>query len=124
MNQHEAAWLFDEEEKPRVTMRPVSMPGVVIGGTKLLAIDAGQAYLPHASLGFAGGGTIRTDRQDQTGLHTETAQFIVYIEPEKNDEWSGVPGERVHLRFRLGAKPLAVQWIDRLHKLIQGRVQL
>lgn len=124
MTQNEAAWLFDEIEKPRVSMRPVSMPGVVIKGHNLRAIDAGQAYLPHASLGYAGGGTIQTDQTDQSGLLAETQQFIVYIEPTANDEWSGVPGERVYLRFRLGAKPLAVQWVDRLHKMIQGRVQL
>ena len=124
MSQLEAAWLFDEAEKPRVAMRPVSMPGVVVAGDDFEAIDAGQAYLPHASLGFAGGGTIRTDQQDQSGLRAETAQFIVYIDPAASDEWSGVPGERVYLRFRLDAKPLGVQWIDRLHKMIQGRVQL
>lgn len=124
MTQLEAAWLFDEGEKPRVAMRPVSRPGLVVKGDEIRAIDAGQLYLPHASLGFAGGGTIRTKQDDRTGLQAETAQFIVYVEPEMNDEWRGVPGERVHLRFRLSAKPLAVQWVDRLHKLIQGRVQL
>ena len=124
MTQLEAAWLFDELEKPRVAMRPLSMPGVVVKGSQLRAIDSGQAYLPHASLGFAGGGTIRTSRDDQSGLKAETAQFIVYVEPEESAYWQGVPGERVHLRFRLSAKPLAVQWVDRLHKLIQGRVQL
>ena len=85
---------------------------------------AATAYLPHASLGFAGGGTIRTKQDDSSGLQAETAQFIVYVEPIANEDWHGVPGERVHLRFRLSAKPLAVQWVDRLHKLIQGRVQL
>lgn len=124
MTQTEAAWLFDEVEKPRVAIRPVSMPDVIVGAESIRAIDAGQVYLPHASLGFAGGGTIKTARDDQTGLRTETAQFIVYVEPSENESWSGVPGERVHLRFRLSAKPLAVQWVDRLHKLIQGRVQL
>lgn len=124
MTQLEAAWLFDEGERPRVAMRPLSRPSVVVRGEGIRAIDAGQAYLPHASLGFAGGGTIRTQSDDRSGLRTETDQFIVYVDPAPSDEWAGVPGERVHLRFRLTRKPLAVQWVDRLHKLIQGRVQL
>lgn len=124
MTQTEAAWLFDEAEKPRVSIRPVSMPSVVVRGDSVRAIDAGQAHLPHASLGYAGGGTIQTRQDDRTGLATEDAQFLVYVEPADSSEWWGVPGERVYLRFRLSAKPLAVQWVDRLHKLIQGRVQL
>ena len=124
MTQLEAAWLFDQNESPRVAMRPVSMPGVEVRGSDIRAIDAGQAYLPHASLGYAGGGSIKTSAEDRTGLRAETAQFIVYVSPDENELWSGVPGERVHLRFRLSYKPLAVQWVDRLHKLIQGRVQL
>lgn len=124
MTQLEAAWLFDEAEKPRVAMRPISRPSVVVRGEGIRAIDAGQAYLPHASLGFSGGGSIRTQSNDQTGLKAETDQFIVYVDPVAHEDWHGVPGERVHLRFRLSRKPLAVQWVDRLHKLIQGRVQL
>ncbi len=124
MTQLEAAWLFDEDESPRVVLRPVSMPSVEVRGGQIRAIDAGQAYLPHASLGYAGGGSIRMSADDQTGLQSETAQFIVYVGLKESDEWSGVPGERVHLRFRLSRKPLAVQWVDRLHKMIQGRVQL
>ena len=124
MTQLEAAWLFDQNESPRVAMRPVSMPSVEVRGSDIRAIDAGQAYLPHASLGYAGGGTIKTSAEDRTGLKAETAQFIVYVSPDEDERWSGVPGERVHLRFRLSHKPLAVQWVDRLHKMIQGRVQL
>ena len=38
--------------------------------------------------------------------------------------WTGAPGERVRLRFTLPPKPLLVQWADRLHKMIQGKVVL
>lgn len=122
--QLESAWLFDEAESPRVAMRPVSRPEVVVRGAGMRAIDAGQAQLPHAGLGFAGGGSVRTQQSDETGLRTEDPQFIVHIEPAADSAWHGVPGERVHLRFRLSPKPLAVQWADRLRKLVQGRVQL
>lgn len=122
--QVESAWLFDAGEPYRVAIRPVSLPGVVVRGENAVAVDAGQQILPHAGLGVSGGGTIALDQQDRTGRLTERAQFVVYVEPVASDRWVPTPGERVHLRFRLSAKPLIAQWADRLHKLIQGRVQL
>ncbi len=122
--QLESAWLFDEAEPYRVAIRPVSLPGVVVRGENAVAIDAGQQVLPHAGLGVSGGGAVAVDQQDRSGRQTERAQFVVYVEPGPSDRWLPTPGERVHLRFRLSAKPLMVQWADRLHKLIQGRVQL
>jgi hypothetical protein len=38
--------------------------------------------------------------------------------------WLGAPGERVHLRFTLPRKPLLSQWLLRLHRLVQGRVDI
>ncbi|MEL6797492.1 MAG: hypothetical protein AAFO89_11810, partial [Planctomycetota bacterium] len=122
--QLESAWLFDDDEPYRVAIRPVSLPSVVVRGENAVAIDAGQQILPHAGLGAAGGGTVAVDQQDRSGRLTQRAQFVVYVEPEASDRWVPTPGERVHLRFRLSSKPLMAQWADRLHKLIQGRVQL
>ncbi|HED53532.1 MAG TPA: HlyD family efflux transporter periplasmic adaptor subunit [Phycisphaerales bacterium] len=122
--QNESAWLFDTGEGYRVSLRPVSRPEVVVPCSDIRAIDAGQARLPHAGLGIAGGGTIRPLSTDRTGLETKDPQFLVYMNYDPSDDWRGVPGERVYLRFRLSSKPLAVQWVDRLHKMIQGRVQL
>ncbi|MEO1715588.1 MAG: PqqD family peptide modification chaperone [Planctomycetota bacterium] len=122
--QLESAWLFDDDEPYRVAIRPVSLPSVVVRGEHAVAIDAGQQILPHAGLGAAGGGTVAVDQQDRSGRLTQRAQFVVYVEPEASDRWIPTPGERVHLRFRLSSKPLMAQWADRLHKLIQGRVQL
>lgn len=122
--QLESAWLFDEDEPYRVVIRPASLPSVVVRGENAVAIDAGQQILPHAGLGVAGGGTIALNAQDQSGRMTDTPQFVVYVEPTASDRWVPTPGERVHLRFRLSAKPLIAQWADRLHKLVQGRVQL
>ncbi len=122
--QLESAWLFDEAEPYRVAIRPVSLPGVVVRGENAVAVDAGQLVLPHAGLGVSGGGTIALDQQDQSGRLADTPQFVVYVEPAASDRWVPTPGERVHLRFRLSAKPLLAQWADRLHKMVQGRVQL
>ena len=124
MSQNESAWLFDTGEGFGATLRPVSRPGVVVPCSDIRAIDTGQARLPHAGLGVAGGGTIRPAAQARSGLETKDPQFFVYMNYDPSTSWRGVPGERVYLRFRLSSKPLAVQWVDRLHKMIQGRVQL
>lgn len=124
LSQLESAWLFDEDERFSVAIRPVSLPGVVVRGENTTAIDAGQVALPHAGLSVAGGGTIALDRRDESGRLADTPQFVVYVEPTASDRWTPTLGERVHLRFRLSAKPLLTQWADRLHKLIQGRVDL
>ncbi|MEO1583967.1 MAG: PqqD family peptide modification chaperone [Planctomycetota bacterium] len=122
--QLESAWLFDSSEAYRVAIRPASLPGVVVRGLSAEAVDAGQRVLPHAGLGVAGGGTVAVDRTQGGGRMAETPQFVVRIEPEPTDRWTPMPGERVHVRFRLSSKPLLTQWADRLHKLIQGRVDL
>ncbi len=121
MSQREAAWLFDGVEYS-VRMKLASEPAVEYGGASVRAIEAGQGMLPHASLGYAGGGTIETDPSDEGGLRTKTPQFIVYIEPE--DVGFAPPGERVALRFDLPKRPLVWQWVDRLSKLVQGKVNL
>ena len=124
LSQLESAWLFDADEPYRVAIRPVSLPGVVVRGDNPVAVDAGQMVLPHAGLGVSGGGTIALDQQDRSGRMADKPQFVVYVQPAPSDRWTPTPGERVHLRFRLSAKPLLAQWADRLHKLVQGRVQL
>ncbi|MEM8757392.1 MAG: PqqD family peptide modification chaperone [Planctomycetota bacterium] len=124
MDQLESAWLFDSTEAYGVRLKPVSRPALEFRAASAEAVDAGQLLLPHAGLGFAGGGTIATDPERGQGRVAQTPQFIVYIEPEADARWTPTPGERVHLRFDLSAKPLLVQWADRLHKLAQGRVRL
>ena len=124
LDQLDSAWLFDSSEPFGVRLKPVSHPSLEVRGGETSAIDAGQQVLPHAGLGFAGGGTIATDPQRGQGRLAETPQFIVYIEPEPASVWTPTPGERVHLRFDLTPKPLLVQWVDRLHKMAQGRVRL
>ena len=88
----------------------------------------GQTELPHGALGLIAGGSVETRRDDRSGLMAADPQFVMRIagyEPKDGGEaWTGLPGEKVALRFTLPSKPLLHQWIDRLHKLVQGRVQL
>lgn len=87
-------------------------------------IEAGQSTLVHPSLGYGGGGGIATAPDDRSGLRAASKQFEMRLAPEAIGGWSGAPGERVAVRFTLPSKPLGVQWLDRLGKLLQGRVTL
>jgi putative peptide zinc metalloprotease protein len=111
-----------------VEFRSVARPYEVIRGGTMRLIQAGGKRLPHAALGFQGGGTIEIDPQDQQGLTTRTSEFTVYIDqlaaPGGGEPWRGVPGERVTVRFRLPSKPLLAQWWHRFEKLLQGRADI
>lgn len=128
--QAEAAWHFDLGRAGyEIEMRVYSDPFRVWKGGETLVLPAGQYELRHPALGFSGGGTVQTDPKDQTGIRTTRPQFVMEVTPAMESEeqraaWAGVPGQRVALRFSLPRSPLLVQWIDRLHKLIQGRPQV
>ncbi len=126
LTQTEASWLVAlAREDYRVEMRTVSRVGDVVEGGSVRVVEAGQRELPHAALGFAGGGTIETEQKDQRGTVAKNPLFKVFIEPKEGSALPhGEPGERVSIRFSLPAKPLLAQWVDRLHKLVQGRVDV
>jgi putative peptide zinc metalloprotease protein len=96
-------------EQRSVEIRPYTDPDRVVRGERMRVIPAGQKVLPHAALGYSGGGTIETDPQDRTGLATKSAQFFVYVEAPG----LGAPGERVKLRFTYPRRPLLGQWWER-----------
>ncbi len=128
--QDEAAWHFDiGRENYDIQMRVFSDPFRVWKGADTLVMPAGQYQLRHPALGFAAGGTVQTDPQDNTGTRTVRPLFVMEVAPEiatdeQREAWAAVPGQRVALRFTLPDSPLLFQWIDRLHKLIQGRPQV
>ncbi|MEL7474412.1 MAG: efflux RND transporter periplasmic adaptor subunit, partial [Planctomycetota bacterium] len=150
LSQTEAAWHFDiGADRYDVELRLLSQPEVAYRGGNVRVVEAGQARLPHESMGFAGGGQIETRADDQSGRLAKQAQFIMYLKPNFDDvadtdadakaegvgvgadegervalPWLGRPGEGVRLRFTLPRKPLLHQWADRLHKMVQGKVVL
>ncbi len=129
LDQQEAAWPeIAELDELKVEMRLLSRADEVVPAKATRLVDAGQTDLPHAALGFAGGGSIQTDAKDTSGLLASHPQFVMYLEPrpEEGDgvTWTGLPGERVKLRFTLPSKPYLVQWLDRLHKMVQGKVDV
>lgn len=125
MTTAQAAPLIELGEACTIQMRALADVDTVVDGRVARIEGGGQRRLPHAGLGYAGGGTIETDAQDRSGLLTRSPQFIVHIDPAGPLAGRvGAPGERVGLRLTLPSKPLLAQWIDRLHKLVQGRVDI
>lgn len=125
LGQTEGLWLYElAAERYEVEVRPVSNVSRVISAKMDRVFAAGERALPHAALGYSGGGTIQTDPQDQRGKATKEPVFKAWLTPEVASTQVGRPGERVTIRFTLPSKPLASQWVDRLRKLIQGRVQI
>ncbi len=126
LTQTEASWLIAlAREKYEVEVRSFARVGDVIEGGAVRVIEAGQRELPHAALGFSGGGTIETEQKDQRGTVTKVPLFKVLIDPAPVESLAHAkPGERVSIRFSLPNKPLLAQWVDRLHKMVQGRVDV
>jgi putative peptide zinc metalloprotease protein len=99
----------------------------IIEGANVISQPAAGTKLPGAGLGFVGGGQIETDPRDEQGRISKRNYFTVYIDPVipdgRHGDWVGPPGERVKVRFRLPAKPLLGQWVERLWWTIQEEVK-
>lgn len=104
----------------RVEIRRYSEPYAVLAGRDVTLGKAGQRLLRHPALGAAGGGTVELDPEDRSGLGTRAYQFTVFVDADG----LGSPGERVRVRFTLPPRPLMEQWIGRLQRMIQGRVNI
>ncbi|MBC7833618.1 MAG: PqqD family peptide modification chaperone [Phycisphaerales bacterium] len=137
LGQGDAAWLFDSSTGPKkVELRLVSdargiSPWHSVEGANIRENPAGRTELPHAAIGFPGGGEVETDPQDQGGIQSVRPRFTVYIDPVMMSKDGtampiavGQPGERVRVRFTLPDRPLLSQWYDRFSKIIQGRVTI
>lgn len=128
MDQRQAAWLFEGRETAGlpVSVRFYSSPSTLIEGVGVPSVEAGQKIMPSAALTFAGGGRAEPEMRDESGRVTKRPWFPVRIEADNPDELiaAAFPGERVKVRFELPRRPLATQWLDRLQKEMQGRVQL
>jgi putative peptide zinc metalloprotease protein len=113
-----------EQGKPFGTdVRMRSDPHMEHQASSVTLIEVGQRVIPHASLGFQGGGDIATDPQDQYGLVANKAQFLAEISLA-TEVWNARPGERVVVRFTLPKRSLLGQWAGRLQRMVQGRVNL
>ncbi|MFZ4574022.1 MAG: PqqD family peptide modification chaperone [Phycisphaerales bacterium] len=139
LSQSEASWIYElPPDGYRVEYRLASDVRTSYRGIADAPLPAGDRELPHAGLGYAGGGTIEIDQTDQSGKVASRPFFKVHVHRADADGRAitglltdapsgagpGRPGEQVFLRFTLPDKPLALQWLDRIEKLIQGRAKV
>jgi putative peptide zinc metalloprotease protein len=125
ITQPESLWLYElNPTQFTAELRRVSEVDSIVPAKFDHTEEAGTHELRHAALGFPGGGKIETEQSDRSGTHTKRPLFTAYFTPEPGTTFEGRPGERVNMRFTLPRRALLSQWVDRLEKLIQGRVKL
>jgi putative peptide zinc metalloprotease protein len=106
-----------------VQMRVRGRPEVLIQGRVVKVLKAARRELPSAALGYAGGGSLAVDTQDDQGTLAEEPFFEIQIEPVMAGD-EPVPlyaGQRVVARFDLPDKPLLRQWWLAIRQVIQQR---
>jgi putative peptide zinc metalloprotease protein len=111
----------DQSARFSAEIRSVANVSEVVGISGVRILEAGMRELPHGGLAQGAGGDIAMDPTDQQGRLARAPQFYAYL---TSDEVVGMPGERVRVRFTLPDKPLLTQWVDRLRRLVQGRIDV
>jgi putative peptide zinc metalloprotease protein len=99
--------------------------GEVIDATLARAIGGGEQLLVSPALGSSGGGEIAVDPQDSEG--TQPLHRVFDLELALAHPPLSLPqafGNRVLVRFDLGATPLAWQWLLRLRQLFLAQMSL
>ena len=131
VDQAQNAALYDPDNGVgRVELRAAGHLSEALPSQLLHLIPAGQAELPHTSLGYAGGGGIAVDTKDPQGLRATQPQFELWLdlrEPQRvlGDTQAFFPGQRVYVRMTLeNPRPLLAQWIHRLRQVIRQRVSI
>jgi len=133
-NQEIVALLWERYEQGAIgpgdiEIRLKDLPDIQITGVITQRIEAGKDRLASPALGFAAGGSIRTDTKDPKGTKAAEKFFELLVKPGPVDDpgshWHGkVPllsGQRVTLRVSLPARPLAMQWYRSILQFIEGR---
>ena len=120
-DQEIAAQVFAEVSE-RVEIRVAGRPDIQLTGTIEKVFPVGHERLPSAALGHALGGSIKVDPQDPSGTKTTEPFFEIRIRPENGAQL--LPMQRVVVRLKTTAKPLAIQWWQSLARLLQRRFHI
>ena len=116
----------------KIEIRIKGLPDPPMTGHIRQIIAAGREQLPSAALGYAAGGSIRTDPKDPRGQKATERFFEIRIVPDPVDqpgsEWHGrcplLSGQRIVVRVEMPSRPLARQWYRALLQLVQQRFQI
>ncbi len=114
--------IADDGELNIVDVRVKGRPDLRFEGRIEDVYEAGHIQLPYQALSLFYGGPLQTQGDDPT--RTVEQFFMVMIDNLKDEDGARVPvyaGQRVVIRFNLGARPLAVQWWRKIQQLVQRR---
>jgi len=118
--QKSAARLLEADQT--VQMRIQGYPDHTLLGTIEKIAPMGQDRLPSEALAYQAGGSTPVKSRDAAG-RTTTAEkiFEVRIRLDPEPLCPIKAGQRLMVRFRLGSKPLVVQWYQAARQLLQRR---
>ncbi len=122
---YEQGLIGDED----IEIRVKGLPDIQVAGRITRRVEVGKDRLPSAALGYAAGGSIRTDMKDPKGMKAAEKFFELLVAPDAvadaASHWDRkVPllsGQRVILRVSLPPRPLASQWYRSILQFIEGR---
>jgi len=125
VKQRHARHLFNDDVKGA----SIRIPGQAehkLPLSDLQFIQGEQHLLPHAGLGWGGGGDIEV-QSDDTGLRAVEPFFLVkgkIVTAPEMDEVSLMHDQIARVRFDLPATPYFVQWFTLLRQLLQERFEI
>lgn len=104
-------------------VRLVQVPHATLDARVRREVPGGGFELVSAALGSTGGGEIAVDPAREGGKHSLRRVFDVELQLDQPSP-SAVFGDKVWVRFDLGATPLAAQWLLRLRQAFLARLNV
>jgi putative peptide zinc metalloprotease protein len=110
------------EDIRAVEIRVRNRPDLELTGRIETILPAGTRNLPSAALGYSVGGSLATDPNDPSKAAEQV--FEVWVLPDPESAVRLLSGQRVVVRISVNEKPLAVQWMRKLHQMFLQRLKL
>jgi putative peptide zinc metalloprotease protein len=111
-------------EGAAASVRPRGRPDLGFDGVIERIVSGGQAQLPAASLGTAGGGALATNPRDPQGLRPDERFFEVRVRPRDGAAPALLTGQRAVVRFALAPRPALAQLWTAARQLVQRRLRI
>ena len=106
-----------------VQVRLFAAPRTALNAQLRREVPGGGQALVSAALGSSAGGEIAVDPAKEGGTHSLRRVFDIELQLDQPSP-SAVFGDKVWVRFELGARPLAVQWLLRLRQAFLSRLNV
>jgi len=106
-----------------VQVRLVQSPHAMLDARVRREVPGGGFELVSPALGSSAGGEIGVDPAKEGGKHSLRRVFDFELQLDRSSP-SAVFGDKVWVRFDLGATPLAVQWLLRLRQAFLARLNV